>query len=166
MEELGAGPMHRCLGHSQGLYIWCTTVHDKTGSDMGALIAMIGQRPQLDLKIDHRWVFDGYPNSTLLDRRAGRELCFGLSSSRVSSRRRTAPSADLHSSLVPPLCSWRRVTAAARRPTHRIEQGKAPPFAPGNRPTGTRTPTVPFPLHELVRAILHHPPSSFHPQPL
>jgi hypothetical protein len=46
-------------------------------------------------------------------------------------------------------------------------QGKVPTFAPCNRPTGTRTPTVLFALHELIRTILHHPPSSFHlhPQP-
>ena len=35
--------MHRCSGHSQGLYIWCTPVHAKNWLDMGAqLLAVIG----------------------------------------------------------------------------------------------------------------------------
>ena len=65
----------------------------------------------------------------------------------------------------------RDTAGRAGPPTNHIGQGKVPPFAPCNRPTDTRTPTVPFALHVSSSApsfTTHDPPpSSFHlhPQP-
>ena len=55
--------MHRCSGHSQGLYIWCTPVHAKNWLDMGAQLVVIGHTvPYQDCTRDSDRIF-GYSSS-------------------------------------------------------------------------------------------------------